>query len=76
MLILWQIDWREVGVAFDMQCFRNCTLSSWSFFAFDREVPLCNTLKNIKFGLKKLDTSLYHMVRKLVGYIEPRRRGS
>ena len=28
MLIICQIDWREVGVAFDMQCFRNCTLSS------------------------------------------------
>ena len=28
MLIICQIDWREVGVAFEMQCFRNCTLSS------------------------------------------------
>ena len=22
------IDWREVGVAFELQCLRNCTLSS------------------------------------------------
>ena len=29
MLIICQIDWREVGLAFEMQCFRNCTLSSW-----------------------------------------------
>ena len=28
MLIICQIDWREVGVAFELQCFRNCTLSS------------------------------------------------
>ena len=29
MLMICQIDWREVGVAFEMQCFRNCTLSSY-----------------------------------------------
>ena len=28
MLIICQIDWREVGVAFELQCLRNCTLSS------------------------------------------------
>ena len=28
MLIICQIDWREVGVAFELQCPRNCTLSS------------------------------------------------
>jgi len=32
MLIICQIDWREVGVAFGLQCLRNCTLSSLSFF--------------------------------------------
>ena len=32
MLIICQIDWREVGVVFELQCFRNCTLSSFSFF--------------------------------------------
>ena len=31
MLITCQIDWRKVGVAFEMQCFRNCTLSSFNF---------------------------------------------
>ena len=31
MLIICQIDWREVGVAFKLQCLRNCTLSSKSF---------------------------------------------
>ena len=29
MLIICQIDWREVGVAFGLQCLRNCTLSSF-----------------------------------------------
>ena len=33
MLITCQIDWSEVGVAFEMQCFRNCTLSS--LYCFD-----------------------------------------
>ena len=28
MLIICQIDWREVGVAFELQCLRNCTLCS------------------------------------------------
>ena len=32
MLIIWQIAWREVGVAFELQCLRNCTLSSFFFF--------------------------------------------
>ena len=29
MLIICQIDWCEVGVAFGLQCLRNCTLSSF-----------------------------------------------
>ena len=29
MLIICQIDWREVGVAFELQCLRICTLSSF-----------------------------------------------
>ena len=29
MLIICQIDWREVGVAFELPCLRNCTLSSF-----------------------------------------------
>ena len=36
MLIICQIDWHEVGVAFEMQCFRNCTLSSYNYFAHSR----------------------------------------
>ena len=32
MLIICQIDWREVGVAFELQCLRNCTLSSYSYY--------------------------------------------
>ena len=32
MLIICQIDWREVGVAFELQCLRNCTLSSFVCF--------------------------------------------
>ena len=32
MLIICQIDWREVGVAFELQCLRNCTLSSYSLY--------------------------------------------
>ena len=31
MLIICQIDWREVGVAFELQCLRNCTLSSYLY---------------------------------------------
>ena len=30
-MIICQIDWREVGVAFELQCLRNCTLSSFDF---------------------------------------------
>ena len=33
MLITCQIDWREVGVAFELQCLRNCTLSSLFFYS-------------------------------------------
>jgi len=29
-MIICQIDWREVGVAFELQCLRNCTLSSFN----------------------------------------------
>ena len=29
MLIICQIDWRELGVAFELQCLRNCTLSNF-----------------------------------------------
>ena len=36
MLIICQIDWREVGVAFEMQCFRNCTLSSYLIITVNR----------------------------------------
>ena len=32
MLIICQIDWREVGVAFELQCLRYCTLSSFLCF--------------------------------------------
>ena len=32
MLIICQIDWREVGVAVELQCLRNCTLSSLLLF--------------------------------------------
>ena len=32
MLIICQIDLREVGVAFELQCLRNCTLSSLLYF--------------------------------------------
>ena len=31
MLIICQIDWHEVGVAFELQCLRNCTLSSFHY---------------------------------------------
>ena len=31
MLIICQIDWREVGVSFELQCLRNCTLSSYCY---------------------------------------------
>ena len=31
MLIICQIDWREVGLAFELQCLRNCMLSSCTF---------------------------------------------
>ena len=34
MLIICQIDWREVGVAFELQCLRNCTLSSYDYFVY------------------------------------------
>ena len=33
MLIICHIDWREVGVAFELQCLRNCTLSSCIYIA-------------------------------------------
>ena len=32
MLIICHIDWREVGVAVELQCLRNCTLSSFTCF--------------------------------------------
>ena len=32
LLIICQINWREVGVAFKLQCLRNCTLSSNDYF--------------------------------------------
>ena len=32
MLIICQIDWCEVGVAFGLQCLRNCTLSSYHYY--------------------------------------------
>ena len=32
LLIICQIDWREVGVAFELQCLRNCTRSSYLSF--------------------------------------------
>ena len=32
MLIICQIDWREVGVAFELQCLHNCTLSSFVIY--------------------------------------------
>ena len=32
MLRICQIDWREVGVAFELQCLRNCTLSNLRIF--------------------------------------------
>ena len=32
ILIICQIDWHEVGVAFELQCLRNCTLSSLSYY--------------------------------------------
>ena len=34
MLIICQIDWREVGVAFELQCLRSCTLSSFYLLLF------------------------------------------
>ena len=34
MLIICQIDWCEVGVAFELQCLRNCTLSSFFLFLY------------------------------------------
>ena len=33
MMIICRIDWREVGVAFELQCLRNCTLSSCFYVA-------------------------------------------
>jgi len=48
MLIICPIDWREVGVAFGLQCLRNCTLSIvlllYCFVAYDirwREICVC-----------------------------------
>ena len=43
MLIICQIDWREVGVTFKMQCVRNCTLSSLVSFIPDlRSAKRCS----------------------------------
>ena len=41
MLIICQIDWREVGVAFELQCLRNCTLSS--LIVVSGFEPVCRT---------------------------------
>ena len=32
MVIICLIDWSEVGVAVELQCLRNCTLSSFILF--------------------------------------------
>ena len=34
MLIICQIDWSEIGVAVELQCLRNCTLSSLCLCTF------------------------------------------
>ena len=34
MLIICQIDWSEVEVAVELQCLRNCTLSSFILFSY------------------------------------------
>ena len=45
MLIICEIDWREVGVAFGLQCLRNCTLSSlWYCGFYSPEVNWSSTL--------------------------------
>ena len=48
MLIICHIDWRKVGVAFELQCLRNCTLSSLLLFC-----SLIVTLLDISYLVKK-----------------------
>jgi len=43
MLIICQIDWCEVGVAFELQCLRNCMLSSYVLL----NRPNCVTVKEV-----------------------------
>ena len=40
MLVICQIDWREVGVAVKLQCLRNCTLSSLFIKHLDLDVNI------------------------------------
>ena len=61
MLIICQIDWREVGVAFELQCLRNCTLSSFILYcqvarwpadlrvAAEDAVAMANCAPNLNF---------------------------
>ena len=41
MLIICPIDLREVGVAFELQCLRNCTLSSCVYFVL---ITVCDLI--------------------------------
>ena len=59
MLIICQIDWREVGVAFELQCLRNCRLSSWSIFRCRLGLLLFNALvqgESLRNFAKKIET--------------------
>ena len=56
MLIICHIDWREVGVAFELQCLRNCTLSS---FRIERKLKICDTsTENAELEMQKGYTCL------------------
>ena len=56
MLIICQIDWREVGVAFELQCLRNCTLSSYCFF-----YPQVVKIPEVKIKVKNQSVEWLHV---------------
>ena len=66
MLIICQIDWREVGVAFELQCLRNCTLSSCECNGFsqtDIAVCFCLLLWRFVLAITKTTTNAFGVWR-------------
>jgi len=68
MLIICQIDWRDVEVAFELQCLRNCTLYSSDYYIYNGCLALYNVMltpriySTVKFTWLKLRPTKYTTV--------------